>query len=1006
MIRPGADAYRPPVGRRLLAASAALALAAGCAEPLDTTRDVPERGTLGEEIFRLFHQDMARTAPRRADGFAASKQPFVDAVDHLFRPDELRYTQDFLVRLLPMYDDGTLPETTRSLAGAMTRLLEDEEALRSLAALEQRRGYVERSHREALLRRIAAYSEYQALTTAVLDLALAHDGLRPDGAPDPDEPAELRVLQSLLSERLTELELSAEAERDIVLLADLLLTEDERLARRDDPVLIVRRDPRGLARVSSAAVAPLGPFVDFAPQDGLPDTDLLGRFVDGEGRPIDVRPFDDGPGRDEAGRLIVAGEPAFAYADLDRTVLASLLRDGRHVVEQGVTMKAVTVFDEVLGARTEAGTYPDYDSPLLDLLYATAQALDRPELPDVFELLHTLLSEHEGGLGWVLLEVEAQLDVADRHPGGLRAGSTFLEDVLGWIRRVLAVPGLAEDLLEVLMDDPAALGIDEATVLLASHEKDLITAADYDAARVFVTPVDRDLADVPGNQSLAQRVFHLIADTKGASYEPRLIGIPLGFIFEIEDLAEFYMLSMVGEAEIPGLVSTLTGLPERPTPIDLARFINTDQTFGNPVGNEGLEVKENDGDTLFAVTASGMEDSLRPLVRVFHDHGQLDLLFDLLGILHHHWASEASDYQDTDPGAPRYSALSGIARFEPMLIEAFTEAKVLDATVGLLERTRDLRTTSGRRAHDLLLALTRHLMAPDTALLTREGEASVRIDGRRIIPMSRFDLLRAALADLEARIDRRNRTRADWDEVTRVLIDRFAGIERTGEQSGRLDNRAALPVLLAVLDFARGRAEVHARAGDLSEWVREDMLAAVQDGLTSPELPALFDAIYAIEEDEAVSAALTDLRDELLDEERGFADLLATVGDMLEAAKDAELAVPLLRFLGRELDPERRHLFTTLDLLRRSLELDPDEHLLEVARRGLETDPSTAELYLWGLTGAIRQANRIDPLDEGLMDHEDLRGVVTKTRDYLLDEQHGLEKFYQLVHDRKLENRE
>ena len=48
----------------------------------------------------------------------------------------------------------------------------------------------------------------------------------------------------------------------------------------------------------------------------------------------------------------------------------------------------------------------------------------------------------------------------------------------------------------------------------------------------------------------------------------------------------------------------------------------------------------------------------------------------------------------------------------------------------------------------------------------------------------------------------------------------------------------------------------------------------------------------------------------------------------------------------------------------------------------------------------------MDPLSSATADLEDLRAILTVTRDYLLDDAHGVEKFYQLVHNRKLENQE
>src|SRR5262245_40525534 len=122
--------------------------------PLDTSRDVPERGTLGEEIYGLFHTDFVRETPRRAEGFELEHDGFVGTVDHLFPPDELQKTQDYLVRLLPLYDDSTIPVVTRTIAAMLERLEKDDEALRSLAALLYRQGYVDQTHQEALARRI------------------------------------------------------------------------------------------------------------------------------------------------------------------------------------------------------------------------------------------------------------------------------------------------------------------------------------------------------------------------------------------------------------------------------------------------------------------------------------------------------------------------------------------------------------------------------------------------------------------------------------------------------------------------------------------------------------------------------------------------------------------------------------------------------------------------------------------------------------------------------------
>jgi hypothetical protein len=982
-----------------------LSAAVACSEPpLDTTRSIPDRGTLGEEIFRLFHRDFEREDSRRADGFMLAKDPFVSAIDHLFPPPELGHTQDFLVGLLPLYDDATLPLVTERLSGTFERLALDPQALDSMSALMHRTGYVDLAHEEALIRRIAGHPKYRDLIEAAIELLLAHDGLDGSGGLDPTESDALRRLQAALAEDLASIEITEDDQRGIVLLADLLLSEDPRLSEGPASPSIVARDARGIARIGTSGGAIPPPFVD-TDADGLADVDALGRFVDASGRPIDVPPYGAAGVRDASGRALAAtGAPLYAYVDLERTILAGLLRDGRSLADRDVPMKAVRSLDAILGDRTPEGTYPA-ESPIHDLLHAAGQTANLRELPDVLELVRVLLEDHEATTGWVLLETEAQLDVADRHAVALQPGSTFFDDLMGWIRKVLREPGLAEAIIEAL-EDPTFDDLEESTVRMMRHRKARVTEDDVANGTVFTVPVNRADPDVRGNQSLHQRLLHLMYDTKGAEYEPELIGIPLGFIFRIEDLAEFYILSIIGEAEVPALVSTLTGLSQRPTPEELARFINQDQTFGNPIGHEGIEVKENDGDTLFAATESGLIDVLRPLIQIFHDRGQLRLIFELFEILHLHWASvEGRDFQAQDASAPRYSKLSGIARYEPLLIETFEEVRVLDSVRRLLVETKPLRLASGRPGRDVLLALVRKILEKDGDLRNRDGDRQVIMDGQRITPLSPFDLLRASFSDLD-RVTRRDPTLdREWSEVKDALTETFFDIERTGPESGALAHRRSVPILLAVLSFAEDRARRHPNDAALSAWITGDAFRPIEDGLASKELPALIDLLYAIEADERFANATADLADELVDEQRGFGDLLVVLGDGLEASKDASVAAGFLRFLGRELDPSNDLLFRTATLTTRSLELDSEKFLLEVIRRGIEPRPDGG-LFAYGITSAVRQANRANPVDPGPMSPEDLRRVSVAVAEYLVDDRHGMEKFYTLVRNRKLENRE
>lgn len=985
--------FRIPANAAAVAAIAALALLNACNdEILDTTRQIPERGTLGEEIYNLLHRDLVRDDQRRADGFALEHDPFVGAIDHLFPPDELSYTQDFLVKLLPLYDDGTIPETTRALAAIFDRLANDRDALRSLSAIAHRIGYVDKTHELALIRRIHDNADYPALMKALLRLQLAHDGLDQFGDPDPNEPAEMRRMMRMLSRNLSELELSDDAQRNIVLATDLLLQEDERFtdpSATHAPARIVARDPRGMAKLSAIAE----PFADRSPADGLPDLDTSGRFVGTGGTPIDLPPFSaDG-----------TASPMYQYVDLQKTMLAGVLRDTRKLIEDGVPMKAVRTTDVLLGARSDEGKYTTFNSPILELTHALGSTAKMNTLPEALELIRVLLEEHESTLAWVQLETEAQLDIADTYNINLKQGSTFFEDLMNVIRKILREPGLAEDVLAAIQD-PAFAQLDDAQIQLLSHKKDLITEADFRNGNIFVTPVDRASPDRRGNESLQQRLLHLIYDTKGARYTPEFIGIPIGFIFEIDDLAEFYLLSIIGESHVPSLVSTLTGLSTTPTPEELAVFINQEQDFGNPHGHEGIDVMNNDGDTLYAATASGMTDALRPLIRAFYYKGQMALLFELFEVLHLHWATQQGDWQDANNTQPRYSKLSGIRAYEPLLIETFQRAPVLDATRKLLDETKELRTQNGRRAHDMLLTIARKLFDKDTALYTLDGKREVMLDGQRITPLSPFDLIRASRAKIKTTVRRSAAAQADYDALIDALHDLLLAPARTGPQSGMMANRRAIPLATLLLQHLETRAKKHEQARDLDAWVTADFEQAVTEMITSEDLPAILDLIYAIEGDVELTDTLTSFRDELLDEQRGFPDLLVTTGDMMEALKDASVAVHFARFLGRELEPDQQVLFDASMMMQKTLNLDPDEHMLEVVKRAIDS-PEEGSLYMDGLSAAIRQANRTNPLDETVVSPEDLQQIAATVAKYLLDDQQGLEKFYDMVKNRTLAGR-
>jgi hypothetical protein len=156
-----------------------------------------------------------------------------------------------------------------------------------------------------------------------------------------------------------------------------------------------------------------------------------------------------------------------------------------------------------------------------------------------------------------------------------------------------------------------------------------------------------------------------------------------------------------------------------------------------------------------------------------------------------------------------------------------------------------------------------------------------------------------------------------------TLHDLFLKTRSTGPQAARFDNGRMIPVVTEVLRFAHERALERQRTRTLDGWLRRELLGHLDDAVVSDELPALLDLLHVVRDDPELSDMLVELRDQLMAEDQGFPELLAVLGDTLQSAKDARLAVPALRFVGRELAPDKDLMFEAASMMQRSLEADP-----------------------------------------------------------------------------------
>src|SRR5262249_37272324 len=160
--------------------------------------------------------------------------------------------------------------------------------------------------------------------------------------------------------------------------------------------------------------------------------------------------------------------------------------------------------------------------PVLDLAHSFVQLLGDPNADTTFQATSTLLNTYESPTARL---IGAMLDASDRgkkHPEAVvPPTSVIYDDMMPIMNRVLAVPGLTEDLMKAL-EDPRVLDLAPmiARLMAARNQVDfsrtcpngspcdyplLQNGQDLDA----VDPVDRTKPDVDYNQSLMQRIAHM-----------------------------------------------------------------------------------------------------------------------------------------------------------------------------------------------------------------------------------------------------------------------------------------------------------------------------------------------------------------------------------------------------------------------------------------------------------------------------------------------------------------
>jgi hypothetical protein len=562
---------------------------------------------------------------------------------------------DMLSRFTELYNDGTLPQSTQSLARLMNAFRQSSDAQKALATFAWREGYRPMELALGVARPALSYPNLRDVSNATLSL-LSADSDPYQENPERDAKGarkpiagkangqfnnllevvheELRTAQpdtetkalAVTSEAATGREILSRPRKTLEVVSKLMYAVDPSFGG-GAPRYIVKRDARGFAVVPPVGGKVPTPFVD-ADNDGLPDLSARGAFVT-VGSEVPPTPFfalgQIGTPRDAFGRAMRAAndELIYEYIDTSHTLSAQIMSDVKPLVNPEVAAKHETLMYALagapllLGSRTGDGNaracygasglrlgtcggtpkaddkelgYNGYDprnSPLLDLVYASAQILGDKSSDDTLALVQKLVKSNMQDIARVVGAALKAKAIADKHPeANLKDGSTFWDEFIDVFVRLANEPGLLEDSMKALADEKSAsLGKIFSSFMSyrdrITYDRNMVNGPAFNVDKgdtsEMSTPVDRTMPDAGFNRSGFQRFVGLLHDTNGvtACNKPDAIvhakGLPLDAkmdlpngithplrpdnfkeceVFKIENLSAFYLDSIVGKATL------------------------------------------------------------------------------------------------------------------------------------------------------------------------------------------------------------------------------------------------------------------------------------------------------------------------------------------------------------------------------------------------------------------------------------------------------------------------
>ena len=575
---------------------------------------------------------------------------------------------------------------------------------------------------------------------------------------------------------------------------------------------------------------------------------------------------------------------------------------------------------------------------------------------------------------------------------------------------------------------------------------------------IFQAPMDHSAPESPESRSQLQALWHLMWSLTGVPYTmettevrfngrlqpapPPLITLPGGAeaylravagnldladhvppeLFTGPELGPMLRAFGIDSQNIAGLISLLSQLfgvklDRKPTPAQLTRLFSKPEIafrsddgqlvlrLATPIDADGYNLAEHLADGLFEAEASGLIDAVYPMAKAFSDHDSEALLLELFKVVHMHYPGDPSLYK-TRAGGVSPSNGANLRSFEPVMAEVFDQGRLLDALGKLSRRLQLLKRDRKVDLNEELRKLVHHATRP--GFKGRQGQETLQLpNGRTLREVSRLHVIVRALEELGRRVEADAVARERFSVAAGHLLDLVLAAQwpRDG-QPASFQKAGSVALTISATRFLADRAREARGRGELVRWMAEDLNAMLQDLWTSRLFAGLVLVAEQILAQEDNRRVLDDFIAYMLSAPRGREHATVMAYQTVLRSTQAQVWVPLARFLARQLDPDR--VWQTGDdtsrlpllshgalALKRAVELDPSETGLALIHRGVSRREGDAPLGQ--VAQVVGEYWREDPTSGQAWTAQDYRLVFTRLADWLSDSKHGMEQIYDLV---------